>query len=598
MLHLIIKRSILIFGKKLVQKRIKSNLFAIIFLVTLQFTFAQNKSKENIEFLSQDSFENLLNTYQESKNNHEIAKAFSDAFLLKAKLENNVEKKIEAYELIVNRLAQIPNYDLAFKYLDSIIDLTINNTNYTQPAQAHIIKANIYGSQAYYTEAMDELAKANSYANDNNNSDQQSEIRYFIALLKNEIGEYKESLALFKENIAYYKSKVSETEDYKKKYIQTLYATGNQFNIIEEPDSALSYTNKAINLSLKTKDSIFYDRLILSAAASYYRKKEYQSALNNIEAYKTIRKKKKKLDFADILRIENYYGLINYSQGKKDAAIKNFIKVDSISHAHHFFPSTLKNNYEILIEYYRSKNNTDKQLEYIDKLLAFDKVLDKDATYLSKKINDAYNTPNLILEKQKIIDALEKKNTNKKIVLSVLSILTVALLVLLVWNYNRQKRYKKRFQELLQNSQLKKSENFIKDDTIDKIDLGISEDIVDDLLHKLEDFEEQQGFLQMDLSVNSLSKQFETNTKYFSKIINTYKNKSFTNYINELRIQYLIKELKTNSKFRKYTIKAIANEIGFNTTEAFSKSFYKVTQLHPSYFIKNLERQNLKKQNH
>ena len=39
------------------------------------------------------------------------------------------------------------------------------------------------------------------------------------------------------------------------------------------------------------------------------------------------------------------------------------------------------------------------------------------------------------------------------------------------------------------------------------------------------------------------------------------------------------------------TIKAIANEMGFNTTEAFSKSFYKSTGIYPSFFIKQLEKQ-------
>jgi len=39
-----------------------------------------------------------------------------------------------------------------------------------------------------------------------------------------------------------------------------------------------------------------------------------------------------------------------------------------------------------------------------------------------------------------------------------------------------------------------------------------------------------------------------------------------------------------------YTIKALASESGFNTTEAFSKSFYKKTGIYPSYFIKELKK--------
>ena len=39
-----------------------------------------------------------------------------------------------------------------------------------------------------------------------------------------------------------------------------------------------------------------------------------------------------------------------------------------------------------------------------------------------------------------------------------------------------------------------------------------------------------------------------------------------------------------------YIIKAIAKEIGFNTSEAFSKSFYKNTGIYPSFFLKELDK--------
>jgi len=49
-------------------------------------------------------------------------------------------------------------------------------------------------------------------------------------------------------------------------------------------------------------------------------------------------------------------------------------------------------------------------------------------------------------------------------------------------------------------------------------------------------------------------------------------------------------ELENNSKMRKYTIKAIAEKIGFKNIESFSKAFYKFTNVKPSYFIKELKK--------
>ena len=285
-----------------------------------------------------------------------------------------------------------------------------------------------------------------------------------------------------------------------------------------------------------------------------------------------------------------YLGDIYFKQGKKELALKYLTKVDSVVFSENYFFPGLKANYELLIEYYKEKKDAQNQLLYIDKLLDIDDKLDADVTYLSTKINKDYTTPNLIKEKERIIDSLKNKSKKHSIVLISLSLLTTVLIISLVWYYKKQNTYKKRFQELLRKAELNKENNTVASTKTKS--LNISKEIINDVLQKLETFEEKKGFLQIDLSVNSLAKQFDTNSKYFSKIVNTYKNKSFTNYINELRINYVIEELKRNSRFRKYTIKAIANEIGFNTTEAFSKSFHKTTGIYPSFFIKELEKHN------
>ena len=41
---------------------------------------------------------------------------------------------------------------------------------------------------------------------------------------------------------------------------------------------------------------------------------------------------------------------------------------------------------------------------------------------------------------------------------------------------------------------------------------------------------------------------------------------------------------------RKYTIKAIAAECGYKNAESFSKAFYKINGIYPSYYIKKIEK--------
>lgn len=154
--------------------------------------------------------------------------------------------------------------------------------------------------------------------------------------------------------------------------------------------------------------------------------------------------------------------------------------------------------------------------------------------------------------------------------------------------YRKQQSYKKRFLQVIDGS----TKQEIEDIELVKNTKGIkviSKETLDNLLYCLQKFEENRDYLKCDVNARDMAKQFGSNSSYLSIVINTYKQKNLSQYISDLRIDYVIKTLKKDSKFRKYTIKAIAQEIGFNTAEAFAKAFYKRTGIYPSYFIKKLD---------
>ena len=106
-------------------------------------------------------------------------------------------------------------------------------------------------------------------------------------------------------------------------------------------------------------------------------------------------------------------------------------------------------------------------------------------------------------------------------------------------------------------------------------------------MDKLSDFENECGFLKS-ISLYSLARKLKTNPKYLSKIINIHYEKNFSSYINDLRIQHLLKELKTDDSLKAYTIKALAKKLGFGSTEAFAKSFKKHTGFNPSNYLNTI----------
>ncbi|KZS42447.1 hypothetical protein AWE51_03115 [Aquimarina aggregata] len=563
----------------------------ILFLIILNYQQIHSQksiSKKSTHSLVSERYENLFQIFEDSKNDIETAERYAKAFLLKAKKENDTIKKAEGYYLLARMLCRIPDYDKASIYLDSSITVSKDKNDFVYPAKSHILKANINGSQSKYQQVMDELGKANGYINITNNEDQKYEIKYLFSLLQKNLGAYEKSIEILKEVIVYYEKKYLVDKNYEDDYILSLYAYSSALNYLKRADAADVINKKNTRLSLRSKDSILYDRILLASAITHYLKKEYKSSLDSIQKSKKVAKSKTKR-IGTVVTTNYYLGNIYLEQGNNELAIKHLKKVDSLAFSEKYFPPGLRKSYELLIKFYKDKNDASKQLFYIDRLLIADSIMDNDVKYLSREMNAEYTTPNLILEKQRIIDSLEK---SKNRTISVFVILSICLLLLFLWNRKKQKLYKKRFQELLEKTSSPENKEILIENDQPKNNT-IPEDVVQDILLKLEKFEAKKGYLKKNLTVVKLAKQLDTNSKYFSKVINTYKNKSFTNYINELRIYYAIEELKINPKFRKYTIKAIANDIGFNTTEAFSKSFYKITNIFPSFFIKELEKRDL-----
>ncbi|MFP3681350.1 helix-turn-helix domain-containing protein, partial [Pseudomonas sp. SIMBA_041] len=68
----------------------------------------------------------------------------------------------------------------------------------------------------------------------------------------------------------------------------------------------------------------------------------------------------------------------------------------------------------------------------------------------------------------------------------------------------------------------------------------------------------------------------------------------FSEYVNDLRINYLLKELQENQTLRKYTIQTISEEFGYKSPTTFIKAFKDRTQMTPSDYIKELNNSAVK----
>lgn len=110
------------------------------------------------------------------------------------------------------------------------------------------------------------------------------------------------------------------------------------------------------------------------------------------------------------------------------------------------------------------------------------------------------------------------------------------------------------------------------------------------LISRLEKFEKSKLYLRKDLNRPWLTTHLNTNSKYLFDVIKNYRGKNFADYINGLRIEYIMRKLVEDPKYKEYKIEYLAEDCGFNSRQVFINAFKKETGLTPSYFIENLKK--------
>jgi len=111
---------------------------------------------------------------------------------------------------------------------------------------------------------------------------------------------------------------------------------------------------------------------------------------------------------------------------------------------------------------------------------------------------------------------------------------------------------------------------------------SLTENMAQDYLKKLDVLiDEKHCYLEPELTLRDLSSMSGIPCRYLSQIINQYKNKSFFDYINGLRVSYACNLLTNDNK---KTVLEILYESGFNSKTSFNTSFKKHTGLSPSEY--------------
>lgn len=394
---------------------------------------------------------------------------------------------------------------------------------------------------------------------------------------------------------------------------------------IEKPGSRHFQTSKIYN-----RYSIYYDYKI-SDSLIYYLKKELEELEQISDDDLQFRNSKLSSIVLNYINIGNYYVGVHEPQ-RLDLAEPYFLKAYEYKNTHPEIFDEL--DMPILCglgNFYVKKSEFDKSIEIANEVLDIEKHK-KNTTYRSYAyllLADAYGGLGKLEEQVKytkldaeLNDSLNRaakkeasqefdrlvqitKETkdkehfsNLKLILLVSSIF-ILFLSFSIWLYWRKKTktLQQKYESIISKIKSEaKTEHYeeINEEQESKSTLNIPDETLKSLLVKLEKFEKSKLFLKKDISRSWLVTHLNTNTKYFSELIKNHRNKNFTDYINGLRINYILKKLVEDPVYREYKHEYLAEECGFNSRQVFILAFKKETGFTPSYFIENLKNDALK----
>jgi AraC-like DNA-binding protein len=245
----------------------------------------------------------------------------------------------------------------------------------------------------------------------------------------------------------------------------------------------------------------------------------------------------------------------------------------------------LKNH--IVIKYYYAQiflkqGNPEKALEYTS---TFNRELED---YYKKMSNLKVSTftVNELRAKKEILDQLsiEKKVNNSLSFYLKIAALLIVILIFSVLFYN--KKEKKKFKEKIKA--LTDYTNTIRDNK-EVPSIKVNEEKAKKILQKLRDIEKLELFISQEYSLNTIAKKIGSNSAYVSQVINNYWGKSFVQYTNELRINYILIKLKEEKIYQKFTLFAIAESVGYKSLSSFNKHFKIITGISPKQYLNHLK---------
>ncbi|WP_347216585.1 helix-turn-helix domain-containing protein, partial [Chryseobacterium sp.] len=461
--------------------------------------------------------------------------------------------------------------------------------NYTLLSNIYNILGNTEKINQKPNEALKEFIKADFFAQKNNDTRQHIKIKGNIASIKldlkqtdDAIKENHEVLRLLEENKNLY-----EQENYKVIYnimnsnLGQLYLDKYISDVSRNKTFADSASLNFYQLLRSTQDKRLIAGTYLRLGTLNNKKKKYPEAteyyLKSLADYKRLKYKDEVLNTQYNMSV-NYYESGLYKESKQGfLELSEQMEKDSLVNTDYIFAQ------DYLSKIYLKEGKVDSVRFYSNKFFDLYK---KNSDLEKKNIADLYK----IINSKNLNDEIYKSSSvlrNRLFLIVVLLLLLGATTAYLISQIKKKKRTEKRLDEILLQV---KNNTFQATNPVNRNSFTISNEKEAEIINKLLELERKKNYLKPEYNQAYAAKKLDTNTTYLSQTINKYMKKSFSEYTNELRINYILKELSENKKIRNYTTQALAEMVGYKSGISFARTFKEKTGVTPFQYIEKLNK--------
>lgn len=522
----------------MINNSIRTRSFMLLCTVIIVFAFPQNSLKEkNASF---DTFCQTVKKNEKKRSSEQIIH-IGDS-LYKASSDN--WQQVSSSFVIIQGYEMQNNWNKALKVALRADSIAQKKSLILLKPRTTAVLGSLYSNLGLYNKSIDYLSKAEQFADHLNKEEalvNKSLIYQRISAVYQNQKNYDKALTfnLKALNIIESLKKEFPSNDYATTQTPVLLNLGVNYHNLGQYELSKKYYRKGFKSIIGSENNFYLSYFYIKYAANEIKLKNADSALFYIEKSKFLASKfeDKTLQFEIDSRLSEYYFLKN--DIKKSDSIKNK-----------------------LLEHYKDKTQSE--------MLA---------------IQDIIHT-----NERKIVG--ESRNTSIFIVIS--AILAIVSLLLYFFHQYQKKKIKIHFEKIIQDFQngklLESKASQKKEDNTASKKTQLPEKKIEELLQRLDIFEKKNEFTTKNLTISNMASLFKTNTKYISYILQEYRGMNFNDYLNQVRIKFIVQKMINHPEYLNYKIDYLAEVSGYSSHSRFAQMFKKEIKLSPSEFISQLNK--------